>query len=212
VSLSARHWAIGLVAITAFGLGALVAVRRPTGAPQSARQDSSADPRAAAPSRSAWGAAPLVVVIQAEKSPAPAVSVQTTSRPAPMTPEEIAANLEQNYVTEARSASGRNLEHTIREELEAPEVHGVRLEQLECRTSRCKLVLTFDNLDADKRVFSQVFLSATSKIRLAGSVPWRETLSDGKIRATMYLHPDEAFSAGGSGIDGQPWIVPRCRS
>lgn len=107
----------------------------------------------------------------------------------PLSDMERKAWLDFEFEADPRTVEGRQLEAKVRRSFEAPDVHGVRVDSLECRDSRCKVVVEFDNPEADRRVMEQVFGARNTEFNLAGSVPERLLEPDGSVRATIYLFP-----------------------
>jgi hypothetical protein len=57
-----------------------------------------------------------------------------------------------------------------------------------CKQASCRGEVLLDSQEADRAVFSQVFLNQSLDVPGAISIGTREQLPDGKIRATFFIH------------------------
>lgn len=107
----------------------------------------------------------------------------------PFDPEERKFQLETAYDEDAApTATSRKRETTIRTAFSSPSAKGSTLKSLECKASRCRMEVEFDDMQADKRVIHDVLME-TPGIDMAGSVPERKTGPDGKVTAVIHLFP-----------------------
>ena len=86
------------------------------------------------------------------------------------------------------TVASRKLEGTILKGFASPVGKGATVTSLECKATRCRLEVTFDNREKDRDVIRNVFMRST-ELDLAGTVVERKTDPDGRVHAVIYLKP-----------------------
>jgi hypothetical protein len=113
--------------------------------------------------------------------------------------ESLRTELAAQYVSDApRTRESLEREDFIRKTFYAEDLRRIAsLIELECRKTICQGVLQFANMEDAETAFRQTFLSQEFARRVPDSVsvPTREKLEDGTVRATFYIHPQEVFVA-----------------
>jgi hypothetical protein len=105
---------------------------------------------------------------------------------------DIAAHLEGEFQAGASGDDqSRKLASSLWNAFSDPEIDGLQVDSLECRGSRCRVEVRFDDAAADRRVMEQLVGGADAKITMAGTIPIRDVHPDGSVSATMYLYPQE---------------------
>ena len=87
---------------------------------------------------------------------------------------------------------GIERERALRSAFASPAANGSHVRSIECRATRCRVQVDFDDLDTDIRVIGALFLSQASTTPMAFTVPTRERRADGSVGATMYFRTKDA--------------------
>jgi hypothetical protein len=116
------------------------------------------------------------------------------------TPEEAAARVatEREATFQADNGPQSELTHNIAGILtDAFRTPGSEITNLQCRSSTCRLDLTFDNPDLSEQTLRQVFLSPAYPDlgRLASTVTSRELDNNGQTHIRVYLYKDRDNSS-----------------
>jgi hypothetical protein len=164
--------------------GGLVAPERPEVHPSSWRGRITA--AAAVPSPSAS---------TIERPEAPTVPGEHAIDDSPHSEKQVAIQLGQRFQADSGATpQSRGSESVLRDALSHGE--GVSLDALECRSTTCRAVVTFQSTAVDHHFIRQTFLDAETRLALNMGViiPVRDERGDGTIVATMYfVTPDHPF-------------------
>jgi hypothetical protein len=119
-------------------------------------------------------------------------SARVDEEPAEMTQEEVHAHFEATYPSDAPAGvESKRMEATVRKGFDEASGLGGQIRSLDCRATRCRAEIKFDNAMADNRVFKKVFRESDT-IPYAWTVPSRVVGADGSVVATMYFYPQGA--------------------
>jgi cytoskeletal protein RodZ len=117
--------------------------------------------------------------------------VDIAEQPA-QTADEVAANLEGAFQSDARASSKlRQTESVLRGAFSR--VDGVTLETLECRSHTCRAEVTFASEAIDVQFTRKIFANPETRLDLdmGVTIPLRTTRPDGSVATTMYfVSPD----------------------
>jgi hypothetical protein len=143
------------------------------------------------------GALPQQVYVPQATPPSPPKEKNTpdedTNAEEPMSPEEVAIELDAAFAADpppdvAATRTASNVLSAFR----SVQAEGANLRSIDCRRTRCKLTVDFNNIDADKKVMGDIFKTlATSGVDVNGLgfiVPTRDRQADGSIAATVHLY------------------------
>ena len=143
--------------------------------------------------------------VNAAASEQDAPKAQQTETETVSPPENKAAELETMFSSDRKygeEASRR--ESMLVAAFADPSLSGVRLETAECRSSTCRAEIHFADLESDTKTLRKLLLGPESIIPegMSATIPVRNTLEDGSIAVTMYLHAPPDGSASGSDPEG----------
>jgi len=110
----------------------------------------------------------------------------------PISEDEIGARLESMFQADGpKTVMSSELESQIRVAFSGPEIRGAQVKAIECRASRCRAEMAFDDGEAHKRTLRQVFMDAHSeRIPLAMTAPVSSITADGRVLVTIHLYPN----------------------
>jgi hypothetical protein len=117
----------------------------------------------------------------------------------PQSESEHGAILQAKFDMEARSRGMVEVERAIVSQLDRLRLSGVRMESVECRSTRCKLVAIFQDATSDGSFFSSLFNpkettpQAAMVAKFGFYVTEREAMADNTVRATVYLHSEDTM-------------------
>jgi len=126
-----------------------------------------------------------------EQAEAEAETVQAAAR-RPFDPEEHRFQIESSFDEDPPpTVASRQLEKTILKNFSMPAGKGATVESLECKATRCRLEVTFENKQKDSEVIRDVFMRSDD-LDVSGTVVERTVDKDGRIHAVMYLGPSKS--------------------
>jgi hypothetical protein len=104
-------------------------------------------------------------------------------------PEDVAARLEFAFEQDgAPTVNSRHMAQSIRTAFGQAKAPGAYVKNVECRASRCRADLEFQNIDADKSVLREV-LHESEAIPYAFTIPTRNVDESGKVSLSIYFYP-----------------------
>ena len=127
-----------------------------------------------------------------QERPLPQTEVKTTGAPQPKSQEQVVQALNDAYYSDRPAdANSTKMSSAIVSAFSDGQAQGARLTGVECRATRCRLGIDFDDLDANRRVMSNIpELLAPAGVDVSDlgfAMPTRVTHPDGTISATVYL-------------------------
>ena len=147
-------------------------------------------------------------VISFERTPPPRGDVASTSaaaqeRPAgsaerrEIAPAELIGRLEAAFQQDdLPNSQSTQMTAAIRSAFESAPAKGASIKSIECRASRCRMQISFEDRAADRRIMKDFFTLLSSKgIDIHGLrfiAPSRETTSDGRTLATIHVYRGDA--------------------
>jgi len=117
---------------------------------------------------------------------------QVEDRGAPSV-EEQALWMQNDFDAEKGHRELRQVEQAVDSMLGAYPVKGARVEEMECRSTVCRLVTRFDDVSSDKDFFRTLFsppkpIPGTESLNaMSALVPQHEVQPDGSIHAVVYM-------------------------
>jgi hypothetical protein len=112
-----------------------------------------------------------------------------------VTVEDMAVQMEERFRTDAApTPSSRVSAAKLRTAFTRPDLKGTQLNSIECKSSTCKLELTFADVQSDHEDVAKLLIdpALTMETGMASMIPVRNTRSDGKIDAVAYFFVPEA--------------------
>jgi len=156
---------------------------------EQAREDETSRAGGARPWRSA--PAPIRAEVAAPPPAAPAVP-EASPEAKPKTNEQLAAELDSAFLAEPASPAAADTRVKVATAFREDRAKGAMLREVDCRGTRCKLIVEFADNGADKRVMAEIFnILQTAEVDIADLgfvVPQRATATDGTISATIHLY------------------------
>ncbi len=143
---------------------------------------------------------PRRIVVEHVVSMTPSASAALSARSAiearpddvEVAPAEFAQRIEDAFAMEPPSdRDARRMSSSIAAAFRLPAAEGALLENVECRGTRCRLQISFDDAESDRRVARDMFdLLASSGVDTHGLrfvIPTRSDEPNGKVKATLHL-------------------------
>jgi hypothetical protein len=186
--------------------GAFALYQRATRVPLMARSTAVTDDERpgedSSPGR-ASGRQPQVLVLPVPDPERRAEAPAASAEPEGKAPEQIAAELEEAFRTDRPAdASSTRMQGGISGAFQNDErAKGAVIRQIDCRGTRCRLAVDFENEAANNRVMIEMFTmlaaAGVDTTNLAFTIPTRTVDGDGKVNAVVHLYrvPDPAPAA-----------------